>query len=85
MNTKFIFHALNIAFIHHPLLVVLSGQHINFDLFYDTNMMTKNERCKDVMINPKVFKLYLYCHYECHFKVHDTFERHKKIKSNNDI
>jgi len=56
----FIFRALNIAFIHHPLLVVLSGQDVNFDLFYDTNMMTENERCKDVIINSKVLELYVY-------------------------
>jgi hypothetical protein len=54
-----LFFILNLAFIHHPLLAILSGQNVNLDLFYDKNMLTKNERCKYVAINPKL-KLYLY-------------------------
>jgi hypothetical protein len=37
---------LNLTVVHHPLLVVLNGQNINLDLFYDKNTLTKNERCK---------------------------------------
>jgi hypothetical protein len=59
MGTPSLIFTLNPTFVHHPLLVVLSGQNINLDLVYDKNMLTKNERCKYVAINPK-FKLYLY-------------------------
>ncbi len=59
IGTPILFFILNLTFVHCPLLVVLSGQNINLDLFYDKNMLTKNERCKYVAINPK-FKLYLY-------------------------
>jgi hypothetical protein len=38
-----LFFILNLAFIHHPLLAILSKKDINFDLFYDRNMLTKNE------------------------------------------
>jgi hypothetical protein len=43
MGTPSLFFTLNPSFIHHPLLVGLSGQNINLDLFYDKNMLTKNE------------------------------------------
>jgi len=59
MGTPILFFTLNLTFVHRPLIAVLSGKNINLDLFYDKNMLTKNERCKYVAINPK-FKLYLY-------------------------
>jgi hypothetical protein len=53
------FFTLNLTFVHHPLLVVLNGQNINLDLFYDRNTLTKNEQCKYAMIIQKL-KLYVY-------------------------
>jgi hypothetical protein len=43
MGTPSLFFTLNPTFVHHPLLAILSGQNINLDLFYDKNMLTKNE------------------------------------------
>jgi hypothetical protein len=54
-----LFFTLNLKFVHHPLLVVLNGQNINLDLFYDKNTLTKNELCKYPMIIQKL-KLYLW-------------------------
>jgi hypothetical protein len=35
-----LFFTLTPTFVHHPLVVFLSGQNINLDLFYDTKMLT---------------------------------------------
>jgi hypothetical protein len=43
MGTPIFFFTLNLTFVHHPLLAILSGKNINLDLFYDKNMLTKNE------------------------------------------
>ncbi len=53
MGTPSLFFTLNPRLIHHPLLSILSGKNINLDLFYDKNMLTKNEQCKYATINPK--------------------------------
>jgi hypothetical protein len=41
MGTLSLFFTLNLAFVHHPLLVVLSGQNVNLDVFFNKNMLTK--------------------------------------------
>jgi hypothetical protein len=46
IGTLSLFFTLNLKFVHHPLIVLLSGQNINLDLFYDKKMLTKNERSK---------------------------------------
>jgi hypothetical protein len=43
IGTPNLFFTLNPAFVHHLLLAVLNGRNINLDLFYDKNMLTKNE------------------------------------------
>jgi hypothetical protein len=43
MGTPSLFFTLNLAFVHHPLIVVLIRQKINVGLFYDDNMLNKNE------------------------------------------
>jgi len=43
MGMPSLFFTLNLTFVHYPLLEVLSGKNINLDLFYDKNMLTKNE------------------------------------------
>jgi hypothetical protein len=53
MGTPSLFFTFNPGSIHHPLLSILSGKNINLDLFYDKNMLTKNEQCKYTTINPK--------------------------------
>jgi hypothetical protein len=60
MGTSSLFFTLNPAFVHHPLIVVLIGQSIDLDLFYDTNMLEKNEKCKQVAINPKVQAIFVH-------------------------
>ncbi len=60
METPSLFFILNPTFIHHFLLTVLNEQNINLDLFYDKNMLTKNEWCKYVMINPKVQAIFVH-------------------------
>jgi len=41
MGTPSLFFTLNLAFVHHPLLVVLSGKNVNLDVFFIKNMLTK--------------------------------------------
>jgi hypothetical protein len=41
-----LFFTFNPTFVHHPLVIFLSGQNINPDLFYDKRMLAKNERSK---------------------------------------
>ncbi len=51
-NNKFL-KTLNPTFFHHLLIVVLIGQDINLDIFYDENTLNKNKQCKQVAINLK--------------------------------
>jgi hypothetical protein len=44
MGTPSLFFTLNPTFVYHPLIVVLIGQSIDIDLFYDTNMLGKKRR-----------------------------------------
>jgi hypothetical protein len=44
MGPPSLFFTLNPAFVHHQLIVVLIRQQINVGLFYDDNMLNKNER-----------------------------------------
>ncbi len=60
MGTPSLFFTLSPAFVHHPLNVVLIGQNINLDLFYDSNMLDKNERCKQATINPKAQAIFVH-------------------------
>jgi hypothetical protein len=53
MGTPSLFFTLNLAFVHHLLIVVLIGKNINLDLFYDNNMLDKNEQCKQAIVNLK--------------------------------
>jgi hypothetical protein len=41
MGTPSLFFTLNLAFFHHHVLVVLSGQNVNLDVFFNKNMLTK--------------------------------------------
>jgi hypothetical protein len=41
MGTPSLFFTLNLAFVHHPLLVVLRGKNVNLDVFLNKNMLTK--------------------------------------------
>jgi hypothetical protein len=41
MGTPSLFFTLNFTFVHHPLLVVLSGENVNLDVFFNKNMLTK--------------------------------------------
>jgi hypothetical protein len=34
-----LFFTLNLTFVHHLLTIILIGQNIDLDLFYDTNML----------------------------------------------
>jgi hypothetical protein len=43
MGTPSLFFTLNPTFVHHLLFAILSGENINLDLFFDKNMLTKNE------------------------------------------
>ncbi len=60
MGTPSLFFILNPAFVHRPLIIVLIRQKINVGLFYDDNMLNKNERCKQVAINPKVQTIFVH-------------------------
>jgi len=60
MGTPSSFLTLNPTFIHHLSLTILSGQNIHLDLFYDKNMLTKNEQCKYATINPKVQAIFVH-------------------------
>jgi hypothetical protein len=56
------------------LLEVLIGKNINLDLFYDKNMLTKNEWCKYATINSS----YICTHNcQCYFQIYVTSEKHK--------
>jgi hypothetical protein len=48
IGTLSLFFILNPTFVHHPLIVLLSGQNINLYLLYDTKILTKNEKNKQI-------------------------------------
>jgi hypothetical protein len=78
-NAKFVFQ-INPTFVYHPLWIIISGQKINLNLFHDTNMLTKNEWCKD----KSKISSFICTHYcQCYFLIHDIGERHKKLSNNN--
>jgi hypothetical protein len=60
MGTPIFFFTLNPTILHHLLIVVLIGQNINVDLFYDDNMLNKNERCRQTTINPKAQAIFVH-------------------------
>ncbi len=60
MGTPSLFFTLNLAFVHHQLIVVLIRQKINVGLFYDDNMLNKNEQCRQTTINPKVQAIFVH-------------------------
>jgi hypothetical protein len=60
MGTQSLFFTLNPTFVHHPLTIILIGQNIDLDLFYDTNMFLKNEWCKQATINPKAQAIFVH-------------------------
>jgi hypothetical protein len=53
MEIPRLFFTLNPTFVHHPLIVLLNGQNFSLDLFYDTKMLTKNEKNKQITMNMK--------------------------------
>jgi hypothetical protein len=60
MGAPCLFSTLNPTFVRHPLTVILIGQNIYLDLFYDTNMLKKNEQCKQTTINPKAQAIFVH-------------------------
>jgi hypothetical protein len=79
METPSLFFTLNLAFVHHPLLIVLSGQNINLHLFYDKNMPTKNKQCKYVVINPKAQATFVHIIVNVIFKYMLQVKKHKRF------
>jgi hypothetical protein len=75
----FFFFILNPTFIHHPLLIVLNGQEINVNLFYDTNMLIKNEQCKEATMNPKAQGIFV------HTIIHVIFKYILQMKKKKNI
>ncbi len=65
--------------LYHPLLAVLSGQNTNLDLFYEKNMLTKNERCKYATINPKAQAIFV------HIIVNVIFKYMLQVKNTKDL
>ncbi len=59
-NPKFVFPFK--SHIHSSSFVSNSKQtkHKSLDLFYDTNMLTKNEQCEEVEMNPKAQVVFLH-------------------------
>jgi hypothetical protein len=60
MVTPSLFFTLNPTFVHHFLTIILIGQNIDLDLFYDTNMFFKNEWCKQATINSKSHAIFVH-------------------------
>jgi hypothetical protein len=63
-----LFFTLNLTFVHHLLTVILIGQTIDLDLFYDTNVFLKNERCKQATINSKTHAIFVHTFINVVFK-----------------
>jgi hypothetical protein len=74
------FFVINPMFVYHPLLIIINGKNINLNLFYDTNMLTKNEQCKD---KSKISSSICTHYCQCYFKIHLIGERCKKLSNNN--
>jgi len=55
-----LFFILNPTFVHHPLVVILNGKNINLDLFYDTKMLTKNDKSKQITMNLKAHAIFVH-------------------------
>ncbi len=68
MGRPSLFFTLNIAFVHHPLIIILMEQNIDLDLFYNTNMLEKNKQCKQVAINPKAQAIFVHTFVNVIFK-----------------
>jgi hypothetical protein len=60
MGTTSFFFTLNLAFVHCLLIVVLVEQDINLDIFYDDNMLNKNEQCKQATISFKAQEIFVH-------------------------
>jgi len=69
--------------LYHPLLAVLSGQNTNLDLFYEKNMLTKNERCKYATINPKAQAIFVHIIVNVIFKYMLQVKNTKDLSNNN--
>ncbi len=65
------------------MLAILSGQNINLDLFYDKNMLTKNEWCKYVVINPKFQAIFVHTIINVIFKYMLQEKNTKELFNNN--
>ncbi len=50
---------LNLTFVHHLLVVLLNGQNINLDLFYDTKILTKIKESKQIAMNMKAHAIFV--------------------------
>jgi hypothetical protein len=83
MGMPSFFFTLNLTFVHHLFLAVLSGQNINLDLFYDKNVLTKNERCKYATINPKVQAIFVDIIVNVIFKYMLQVKNTKDLSNNN--
>jgi hypothetical protein len=83
MGMPNLFSILNPTFVHHPLLRVLSQQNINLDLFYDKNMLIKNEWCKYAIINPKAQAIFVHAIVNVIFKYILQVKNKKDLSNNN--
>ncbi len=72
-----LFFTLNPTFFHHPLVVILNGKNINLGLFYDTKMLTKNEKSKQLAMNLKAHAIFV------HTLVDATFTYMLQVKDKN--
>jgi len=79
MGMSSLFFTLNPTFVHHTLVAILSEQNINLDLFYDKNMLTKNEQCKYATINPKAQAIFV------HIIVNVIFKYMLQVKNTKDL
>jgi hypothetical protein len=78
-----LFFTLNPTFVHHPLLAILCGKNINLDLFYNKNMLTKNERCKYATINPKAQTIFVHTIVNVILKYMLQVKNKKELSNNN--
>jgi hypothetical protein len=53
LGTPTLYFTLNIAYVHHPLVILLSGKNINLVFFLNENLPNRHERCKLATMNPK--------------------------------
>jgi len=83
MGISSLFFTLNPRFVHHPLIVILIGQNIELDLFYNTNMLKNNKQCKQPTINPKVQAIFVHTLVTNIFKYMLQVKDSKKITNTN--